>query len=93
MRSCRIDRLRRRECSRRPSPYCAARRLGVASDAAPLPACHRSGMSNQAFTTILPTLVVGWLMVVAGLGKRKLDLRPSACPTCGRRLCRCGSRR
>lgn len=52
-----------------------------------------SSMSQQTFTTILPTLAVGWLMVVAGLGKRKLDLRPPACRNCGRRFCHCSSRR
>jgi hypothetical protein len=33
---------------------------------------------NAAFTTwtILPTLIAGWLMVVAGLGKKRLDRRP-----------------
>jgi hypothetical protein len=50
-------------------------------------------MSHQAFTAILPSLAAGWLMVVAGLGKRRLELRPRACSTCGRRLCRCASRR
>jgi hypothetical protein len=47
----------------------------------------------QHFPTFLSTLAVGWLMVVAGLGKRRLALRPKACPTCGRRLCRCATRR
>jgi len=50
-------------------------------------------MSAHALTTILPTLAAGWLMVVAGLGKRKLEFRPRACPTCGHRICRCASRR
>jgi hypothetical protein len=49
-------------------------------------------MTGNAFSTILPTLIVGWLMVVAGLGKRKLDLRPKACATCGRRRCVCATR-
>jgi hypothetical protein len=49
-------------------------------------------MSQHALSTILPTLAAGWLMVVAGLGKRRLELRPKACPTCGRRICRCGAR-
>jgi hypothetical protein len=48
---------------------------------------------GQHFPTVLSSLAVGWLMVVAGLGKRQLVLRPKACPTCGRRLCRCASRR
>jgi hypothetical protein len=47
----------------------------------------------MALTAVLPTLAVGWLMVVAGLGKRRLELRPPACPSCGHRLCRCASRR
>jgi len=50
-------------------------------------------MSQGALTTILPTLMVGWLMVVAGLGKRRLDLRSKTCATCGRRHCICASRR
>lgn len=50
-------------------------------------------MTQNALTTILPTLMVGWLMVIAGLGKRKLDLRPRVCATCGRRRCTCASRR
>jgi hypothetical protein len=49
-------------------------------------------MSHHALSTILPTLAAGWLMVVAGLGKRRLELRPKACPTCGRRICRCAAR-
>jgi hypothetical protein len=60
-------------------------------------ACCRAGtlgaMSGHALTTILPTLAAGWLMVVAGLGKRRLELRPRACPTCGRRICHCAARR
>lgn len=50
-------------------------------------------MSQTTFSTILPTLMVGWLMVIAGLGKKRLDLRPKACATCGRRRCICASRR
>jgi hypothetical protein len=50
-------------------------------------------MTNGTFTTILPTLAVGWLMVIAGLGKRRLELRPKVCATCGRRRCTCASRR
>ncbi|HET7568096.1 MAG TPA: hypothetical protein VFJ91_08910 [Gaiellaceae bacterium] len=49
-------------------------------------------MSQGALTTILPTLMVGWLMVVAGLGKKRLELRPKACPRCGHRHCTCGAR-
>jgi hypothetical protein len=45
------------------------------------------------FATVLSTVAVGWLMVIAGLGKRQLALRPKVCPTCGRRLCRCAWRR
>jgi len=33
-------------------------------------------MTAGHFSAILPTLMVGWLMVVAGLGKRRLELRP-----------------
>lgn len=43
--------------------------------------------------TILPTLMVGWLMVVAGFGKRKLERRASVCPRCRQRACVCSSRR
>jgi hypothetical protein len=50
-------------------------------------------MAEHLFTPILSTLMVGWLMVIAGLGKRKLSLRPKVCATCGRRLCTCASRR
>ncbi len=49
-------------------------------------------MSHQALTTLLPTLAAGWLMVMAGLGKHKLERRPRVCPTCGRRSCICASR-
>jgi hypothetical protein len=49
-------------------------------------------MGQHAFPTVLSTLAAGWLMVVAGLGKRRLVLRPPACPTCRRRFCRCASR-
>jgi hypothetical protein len=42
---------------------------------------------------ILPTLMVGWLMVVAGLGKRRLERRPPVCPRCRQRSCICGSPR
>jgi len=27
-------------------------------------------------STILPTLLAGWLMIVAGLGKKRLERRP-----------------
>jgi hypothetical protein len=37
--------------------------------------------------------MVGWLMVVAGFGKRKLERRPHVCPRCGQRACICSSRR
>ncbi|MBX5473598.1 MAG: hypothetical protein IRZ20_01105 [Thermoleophilia bacterium] len=50
-------------------------------------------MSQTPLVTILPTLLAGWLMVVAGLGKRRLELRPRACPRCGHRRCCCASRR
>jgi hypothetical protein len=50
-------------------------------------------MSQSMVGAIVPTLMVGWLMVIAGLGKRKLDLRPKVCATCGRRRCVCSSRR
>jgi len=50
-------------------------------------------MGPHAFSTILPTLMVGWLMVIAGLGKKRLDLRPKPCALCGRRRCICASRR
>lgn len=50
-------------------------------------------MSSHAVATILPTLMVGWLMVVAGLGKRKLERRAQVCPRCGHRACVCASRR
>lgn len=49
-------------------------------------------MSQSTVSTILPTLAVGWLMVIAGLGKRRLERRPRVCPSCGRRLCICASR-
>jgi hypothetical protein len=50
-------------------------------------------MTQHALTTLLPTLAAGWLMVMAGLGKRRLERRPQVCPTCGRRACVCASRR
>ncbi|HKI91045.1 MAG TPA: hypothetical protein VJ986_01985 [Gaiellaceae bacterium] len=50
-------------------------------------------MTGYALTTIFTTLMVGWLMVMAGLGKRKLERRPRVCPTCGRRRCVCAVRR
>jgi hypothetical protein len=50
-------------------------------------------MSSHTIATILPTLMVGWLMVVAGLGKRKLERRAHVCPRCGQKACICGSRR
>ena len=50
-------------------------------------------MTQHTLTTILPTVMVGWLMVMAGLGKRKLERRPQACPSCGRRHCVCAVRR
>jgi hypothetical protein len=50
-------------------------------------------VSHGAFTAIVPTLMAGWLMVVAGLGKKRLDLRPKVCASCGRRRCICASRR
>ena len=43
------------------------------------------------------TTAVGWLMIVAGIGKRTLGWRhgPRVCPSCGRerirRTCGCGS--
>jgi hypothetical protein len=49
-------------------------------------------MSQNALATILPTLMVGWLMVMAGLGKKRLDVRPKPCVSCGRRRCSCASR-
>jgi len=49
--------------------------------------------ASHLIATILPTLMVGWAMVVAGLGKRKLERRPPVCPRCGHRACICGSRR
>jgi len=52
-----------------------------------------SAMTGYALTTIFTTLMVGWLMVMAGLGKRKLERRPRVCPTCGRRRCVCAVRR
>jgi len=52
-----------------------------------------AAMTEHALTTILPTLMVGWLMVMAGLGKRKLERRPHVCPSCGRRRCICAARR
>ena len=30
----------------------------------------------QHIPTILPVLIAGWLMVVAGLGKKRLERRP-----------------
>ncbi|HVS84144.1 MAG TPA: hypothetical protein VHD91_00770 [Gaiellaceae bacterium] len=33
-------------------------------------------MANGTFSVILPTLMVGWLMVISGLGKKRLELRP-----------------
>jgi hypothetical protein len=50
-------------------------------------------MSSHAFATILPTLMVGWLMVIAGFGKRKLERRSTVCRHCGHRACVCGTRR
>jgi len=58
------------------------------------PALHNDeAMSSHTLATILPTLMVGWLMVVAGFGKRKLERRAPVCPHCGHRTCVCGSRR
>ena len=45
-------------------------------------------MTAGTFPAILPTLMVGWLMVVAGLGKRRLEFRPR-CRQCGHRHCHC----
>jgi len=50
-------------------------------------------MGTHALVMLLPTLLAGWLMVVAGLGKRRLERRPRMCPNCGRVFCTCASRR
>ena len=54
---------------------------------------HWDMTGSHAFATILPTLIVGWAMVVAGFTKRKLERRAPVCPRCGHRACICGSRR
>jgi len=52
-------------------------------------------MAAHVLTTLLLTLVAGWLMLAAGVGKRRLELRPCLCRQCGRPslVCRCRSRR
>jgi hypothetical protein len=47
---------------------------------------------SQHAATILPTLMVGWLMVMSGLGKKRLVLRSRTCHSCRRRRCVCASR-
>jgi hypothetical protein len=47
---------------------------------------------SHAVTTILPTLMAGWIMVWAGLKKRRLEHRPQECTRCHRRSCTCASR-
>jgi hypothetical protein len=66
--------------------------MRVVSDAAAAPNRHARDMTQSTLTAILPTLMVGWLMVMAGLGKKRLDFRPRACPSCGRRRCACAGR-
>ncbi|HXY79880.1 MAG TPA: hypothetical protein VEH55_00805 [Gaiellaceae bacterium] len=49
--------------------------------------------ASHAVSAILPVATAGWIMVWAGLRKRKLEHRPHACPRCHRRPCICASRR
>jgi hypothetical protein len=48
---------------------------------------------SSHIAAIVPTLMAGWLMVVAGLGKKRLERRARICPRCRHRSCVCGSRR
>jgi hypothetical protein len=75
-----------------PSSVLGRRAIRDGADAAALQRRHAACMSQHAFATIMPTLMVGWLMVIAGLGKKRLDLRPKTCAICGRRRCICGTR-
>jgi len=43
-------------------------------------------------STILPTVMAGFVMVWAGLGKKRLERRPQECRHCHRRSCTCSSR-
>jgi len=43
-------------------------------------------------STILPTVMAGFVMVWAGLGKKRLERRPQECRNCHRRSCTCSSR-
>ena len=44
-------------------------------------------------STILPTAMAGFVMVWAGLGKKRLERRPQECRNCHRRSCTCSARR
>jgi len=45
-------------------------------------------MTQHVITIAMATLVVGWLMTVAGLQKNALELkrRRRICPSCGRNI-------
>ncbi len=48
--------------------------------------------ASHALSTLLPTIVAGWIMVWAGLGKKRLEHRRQECRNCHRRSCTCSSR-
>ena len=54
-------------------------------------------LAPQLATLAVVSMLVGWLMTLAGVGKRSLEWRPRRriCPSCGReivaRVCGCSS--
>lgn len=52
-------------------------------------------MTANVLVSSLASLVAAYLMLGAGLAKKRLEWRPPACRSCGRNrlVCRCGRRR
>jgi len=77
----------------RRDQYSATEGIGASSEVSRA-ACNNPLSMGAAHnvSTILPTVMAGFVMVWAGLGKKRLERRPQECRHCHRRSCTCSSR-
>lgn len=76
----------------RRDQYSATGRIGARSEVRPRGCGHPASMATHNLSTILPTIMAGWVMVWVGLSKRRLERRTQECRNCHRRSCTCSSR-
>jgi hypothetical protein len=78
----------------RRDQYSAAGGIGARSEVPRAAFGHDASMgAPHSVSTILPTVMAGWVMVWVGLSRKRLERRPQECRHCHRRSCTCSSRR